>query len=234
MLKMIGMSLLELGICLASDIAWAGVSDSKQKLSQMGMGSVQLSQAMREFKAMGFGVDVKLVDLDETAYAGWSAKTGNTSSMLFSLASGHGGKASCVVALRASSLGNAPERRLASAAASIGGIDEGEVWMLMVRHELGHCAQAAISKTDDVKDKFVSEAYADVFALSWSKRVLPKEKFEALSKGFTQARKRLSGGAHATGAEISRWLENPVDVPPCRAAWRIAPLDERTEDKACP
>lgn len=234
MTKKLWATLFLLAISLAQAPAWAANVNSKEKLAQMGMGSAQLSGALREFKAMGLGIDVKLVDLDEPASAGLSARTGDTPSMLFSLVNGHGSKASCIVALRASAFANAPERRLASAAASIGAIDEGEIWMLMVRHELGHCAQAAISKPDSTKDKFVSEAFSDVFALSWSKRALPKEKFEALSKGFTQARKRLSGGSHSTGAETSRWLVDPTDSSPCRAAWRIAPLDARSVEKVCP
>lgn len=216
---------------VASSVAGA---QSQPTAQSVGLGEDFIARALGEFKALGFMGITRFADLSappkdmprEVALQMARAPK----KALFSVMSGYGATIECWVALRPDQIPGSAEHRLGRAAVSFGA-EEVAVWRVMFRHELGHCALGMMSRSAGAPDIFLAEPFADVFALEWSTRV--DRSGSSLTQGYAMARRRLSGGAHATWNEIERWRAAPVQGP-CQAAWSVAPIDARDSGQACP
>jgi hypothetical protein len=182
---------------------------------------------------MGFKNSVSIFDVDNFAKdSDLAAEARTTRSALFSMSRRTSFGQKCVIAMSAVALPGAPERRLAQAIEGFGA-SKAQAWQAMFRHELGHCALSELSKSEQRPDVFLSEPFSDVFALSWG-LVKEGESYAKAADAYAQARRRVSGGAHQTSRDIERWRDNPHGKNPCVQAWKIAPLDDRSPEAACP
>jgi hypothetical protein len=217
-------------------VSWSGSSNVQSADAawvERGLDSKFISRTLAEYANMGFAKPVSILDVDQARQNGeFGEEAKTTHSALFSMSRGSGGSYKCVVAMSAGALPNAPERRLAHSVESFGAT-KSQAWQAMFRHELGHCALGEISKAVGQPDVFLSEPFADVFSLSWG-RLAEGEGYIKAMDAYGEARRRVSGGAHQTSRDIQRWRASTDAGSPCRQAWRIAPLDGRTAEAACP
>lgn len=220
-------------ILFAGGAAWAGSLESG--LDSVGAGQSFRDGAMTEFRLLGFGLDARIVDFDEMGRRGdaLADNLGVGKAAVFSSVQGAGPRARCLVGLRMARWANAPERHLVAAGAA-GGVGAAPMWRIMARHELGHCALAQLATSYGKPSARQAEAFADVFALSWT--ALRDKNGMSLAKGFAAARARTSSvdGDHATGLAIDSWLRAGPTGNPCVDAWTAAPLDARPAKVACP
>ena len=234
-IKRFGARLVAAALACASWGCQAQDVDAERSARDLGLGADFRGAAIAEFKAMGFAMDVRSALMGEGAGAlpEWVVREAAAAprASIFSVARGHGSGAVCWVGLRPERARTAPERMLATAAASFGAPKEA-VWRAMFRHELGHCALAMMSSREGAPDVFMAEPFADVFGLDWARRAEPQG--ELLVEAYAKARRRVSGGAHGTWSELERWRSMPSAKSPCLAAWAVAPIDARAAAQACP
>lgn len=221
------------GICLAGELARA--EGPPPSLGSMGAGQSFRDGAMADFRMMGFSLDARMLDFDELGTKGeaLAKNLGVGNAAVFSSVQGAGPGARCLVGLRMARWANAPERHLVAAGA-LGGAAAPAMWRMMARHELGHCALAQMAIEAGKPAARQAEAFADVFALSWT--ALRDKNGLGLAKGFAEARARTSSadGEHGTGRAIGSWLRDGSKGNPCLDAWTAAPLDARSAKIACP
>lgn len=225
---------LAVGCMLSTGVA-ARAGSLEPRLDSVGAGESFRDGAMAEFRLMGFGLDARMVDFDEMGPRGdaLADNLGVGKAAVFSSVQGAGPRAKCLVGLRMARWANAPERHLVAAGAG-GGVEAAPMWRIMARHELGHCALAQLATSYGKPSTRQAEAFADVFALSWT--ALRDRNGMSLAKGFAAARARTSSadGDHATGLAIDSWLRAGSTGNPCMDAWTAAPLDARPAQVACP
>lgn len=207
----------------ASSAAWV----------ERGLDEKFIAEALREYGQMGFKNIVTIYDIDNALKdSDLSKEAGTTRSALFSMSRKASVGQKCIIAMSAMALPGAPERRLAQSTEGFGAT-KAKAWQAMFRHELGHCALNELSQSEQRPDVFVAEPFADVFALSWG---LAKEgeSYLITADAYAEARRRVSGGAHQTSRDIQRWRALSHSISPCAQAWKIAPLDGRDPESACP
>jgi hypothetical protein len=194
-----------------------------------------LARSEREFKAFGFAVDARAInfDLPGAARAQLLAAARPGSASVFSSVSPGPAKARCVVGWRPSFWASSPERLLEAAGVHNGGSSKA-LWRVMIRHEFGHCALAAMAMDPAPRQGAPAEGFADAFALAWSADAGEPPKDLA---AYVQGR-NLSGAGAGPGAverALSRggWGKN---ASACAKAWTAFPWpgDSRDARRACP
>ena len=201
-------------------------------LDDLGLDLSFQQKIFTEFKSMGYPQDIYVIDFDDPTLNLKHLSSYSQNATLFSLVQNYGSKTRCAIGIKRSNALRSPEHIMIVAAQSLGAHPH-DMWRIMFRHEMGHCALAFSSHTPTMPDPFIAEPFADVFALEWTKLfggVDPKA-----SDIFVQTRRRLGGySAHATWPVLSQWLSSPSESSPCRAAWHASPLDSRSAVEVCP
>ncbi len=214
--------------------AWAGAAFGSPATDAMGLDAAFVQRAMAEFRAMGFAVDARPVDMDDPNSARlFPAGAATAGSAMFSMVDPAGPVPRCAVAVRPSRVAGSQEGLFAVEVGRLGGGYK-EAWRAMFRHELGHCALAALAPRS-AADPLLSEPFADVFSMQWGS--MEGGEAAALPGPFAQARMRMGQGAHATGAALERWSKGPAvarRLSPCEAAWVASPMDGRAPSMAGP
>ena len=223
-------AILGLAICGAGASAAFALETPAMKV--LGLDAAFTSQALDQFKQMGYSMQVQVVDFDDPEMGFERFPASMKKAAIFSLVDGFGSNARCAIGVRASNSTRAPEARIAISAKALGG-DYKEVWRTMFRHEMGHCALGYASLAKGAPDPFLSEPFADVFALDWSRR-LGGEPAKAAGVFMQVRRKMGGGGSHATWPAIERWTQASPELSPCVSAWKNSPIDGRGPSEACP
>lgn len=221
-------------LCAAALLGSKGVRAQPPSAEDLGLGPAFVAEAQVQMRAMGFGGAAVFVDLSNPGLVEPQVLREaqlSPSSSLFAIVGGSGASSRCWVVLRPALAIGSPESQLARAMEETG-VDRKVAWRSMARHELGHCVLARVAPRQIAAETWLSEPFADVFALDWSARVEPTQ--APLAAGLERARRLMGSGPHATASEIARWRGSSPVPSPCLAGWQAVPAASRPAVLGCP